>query len=263
MPGKPGITDEYIIRMYKSGLPYKKMVQITGLSDRAIRNVLYKHNIEMNREQSSGQPRKHKVNENFFKSWSHEMAWVLGLLITDGTISQNSIVFSQKDTKILRLIAKFMNADETIYEPTGSRTTSILVINSKTIVKDLESFGIFANKSLNVPFPEVPNEYLPSFVRGIIDGDGWVQKTGYVMNVTTGSKQFAEKLLEIFKSWQLRCEITIEKTKNNKPIYRVWVKGKNDLPKLAKIIYTNIVNDNYVDYKRLRMQVHSNQIKNT
>src|SRR5690606_30447284 len=112
-------------------------------------------------------------------------------------------------------------------------------------------------------FPEVPNEYLPSFVRGIIDGDGWVQKTGYVMNVTTGSKQFAEKLLEIFKSWQLRCEITIEKTKNTKPIYRVWIKSKNDLAKLEKIIYTNIVNDNYVDYKRLRMQVHSNQIKNT
>ncbi|WP_102275589.1 hypothetical protein [Cytobacillus massiliigabonensis] len=59
------------------------MVPIIGLSDRAIRNVIYKHGIEMNREQFSGQPQKHKVNEDFFKIWTYEMAWVLGLFITE------------------------------------------------------------------------------------------------------------------------------------------------------------------------------------
>lgn len=67
MPRNPGITDEEIIEMYKSGIPFKKMVPIIGLLDRGIRNVLYKHGIQMNREQSSGRPRKHKVNEDFFK----------------------------------------------------------------------------------------------------------------------------------------------------------------------------------------------------
>lgn len=170
MPRKPGITDEDIIRMYKSGMPYKEMIPIVGLTDRGIRYILKKHNIKMNRELSSGQPRKYKVNENFFKTWSHEMAWVLGFLITDGTVNQNSIIFAQKDQRILQVIAKLMDSNATIYEPNGTRTTSILILNSKTLVKDLESFGIYPNKSLNVPFPDVPNEYLPSFIRGIIDG---------------------------------------------------------------------------------------------
>jgi len=86
MPRNPGITDEAIIRMYKSGKSFKDMIPIIGLSDRAIRNVLYKHGITMNRKQFSGQLRKNKVNEDFFKVWTQKMSWVLGLLVTDGHI---------------------------------------------------------------------------------------------------------------------------------------------------------------------------------
>src|SRR5690625_1194432 len=110
MARNPGITDEIIIKMYKSGMPYKEMVPLTGISARAILNVIHKHGVPVNREQYSGQPRKHKVNENYFKTWSHKMAWILGLLITDGHINKatHTINFSQKDERILRLIAKYM-----------------------------------------------------------------------------------------------------------------------------------------------------------
>ena len=39
MPRNPGITDEEIIKMYKSGMSYKEMKPIVGLSDRAIRGL--------------------------------------------------------------------------------------------------------------------------------------------------------------------------------------------------------------------------------
>jgi hypothetical protein len=258
MPRNPGITDEAIIEMYKSGMPYKKMKPIIGLSNKAILDVLHKHNVKILREKSSGQPRKHKVNEDFFKVWTHEMAWVLGLFITDGTVNKtiHSISFSQKDERILRLIAKYMEADF-IKGPIGpTRLTPSLIVNSKEIKKDLEKLGICSNKSLTVPFPDVPKEFLPSFIKGVIDGDGWVQKKGYVMNVTTGSIDFANGLLAVFKSWILRSEITKEKTQSGNSIYRVWVKGKNDLPKLAKIIY-NDAEENYIAYKREYMTLHS------
>ena len=40
----------------------------------------------MNREQYSGQPEKIKLMRIIFKNWSHEMAWVLGLFVTDGCV---------------------------------------------------------------------------------------------------------------------------------------------------------------------------------
>ncbi|HLU22259.1 MAG TPA: LAGLIDADG family homing endonuclease, partial [Bacillaceae bacterium] len=103
MARNPGMTDEVIIEMYKSGMTFKEMVPIIGISDRAIRNVMYKHGIEMNRKQYSGQPRKHRVNEDFFKYWNHKMAWVLGLFITDGHVhsTTHTISFTQKDERIL------------------------------------------------------------------------------------------------------------------------------------------------------------------
>ncbi|MEK5523094.1 hypothetical protein B5V89_09045 [Heyndrickxia sporothermodurans] len=257
MPRNPGITDEIIVNMYKSGMSYSEMIPIIGLSDRGIRNVLYKHGVKMNREKSSGQPRKHSVNENFFKVWSHEMAWVLGLFLTDGHVHKqtHTISFSQKDEKILRLIAKLMEADYVLAPFGKTKTTPTLNIYSKSIKMDLKALGIIPNKSLTVPFPAVPKEYLPSFVRGVIDGDGWVQHTGYVMNITTASSQFANGLFNVFQTWDLRSEITITNSKSGNVIYRVWVKGKFDLPKLADIIYKD-ANDYFIPYKRNFMTLH-------
>ena len=155
MPRHPGITDETIVKLYQSGMSFKEMNTSTGLSDRAIRNVLYKHGIPMNREQYSGRPRKHQVNEDFFKIWTHEMAWVLGLLVTDGHIhnSLNSIFFTQKDERILRVIANYMDADYVLTTFGKTKTVATLIINSKVIKQDLELLGVTAKKSLNVPFP--------------------------------------------------------------------------------------------------------------
>ncbi len=179
---------------------------------------MYKHGVEMNRKQFSGQPRKHQVDEFFFRTWSHEMAWVLGLFITDGHVNSrtHSIVFSQKDERILRLVAICMKADYVLGSNRVTKSTPSLIINSKIIKKDLKNMGITSNKSLNVPFPDVPQEFLPSFIRGVIDGDGWVQDTGYVMNITTASKVFADGLYRVFQSWNLRSELTSEIIKSNK-----------------------------------------------
>lgn len=174
--------------------------------------------------------------------------------MTDGHVNKkyHSIYFFQKDERILKLIAAYMEADY-VLAPTGpTRSAPLLIVNSKEIKKDLEDLGIVAHKSLTVPFPNIPEAFLASFVRGLIDGC-WVQKTGYVMNVTSGSQIFAEGLLSVFQSWQLRSEITTTVSSAGKPIYRIWVKGKYELPKLAKIIYTDAATDNFITYKRQRM----------
>lgn len=260
MARNPGITDEMIIKYYQSGMRYKEMLPIVGLTERAILNVLYKHNIPVNQV---GQPRKHKVNEDFFKTWTHDMAWVLGLFITDGHVSKDihSINLSQKDEEFLHKVAKLMGTSN-IIPPTGTRTVPMLVINSKKLKDDLAEMGIGPNKSLSVDFPEIPELYMPDFIRGVIDGDGWVGKKGYVMNVTTASQKFANGLLSVFIKWNLRSEITFVETSNNRVIYRVWVKGKYVLPKLAQILYYDEENKNYNTEKKNRMSQRIELINN-
>ncbi len=251
MVRKAKLSDEGIIKMYQSGMTYNEMLPLVGIGERGIRKLLNRSGIETTR---TGSARIHHVNENFFKTWSHEMAWVLGMFITDGNISKDNptITFAQKDQKILKLIAKYMDADYVLGKIYNTRTTPVLLIHSREIIKDLNKLGITKQKSLVVPFPNVPENYLHSFVRGIIDGDGWVQDRGFVMNVTTASFDFANGLLSVFQSWNLRSEITNQTTQTGRIIYRVWVKGKEDLPHLAEIIYKDCI-DNYVEHKREKM----------
>ena len=44
------------------------------------------------------------------------------------------------------------------------------------LCKDLESLGFIGNKTMNMPLPNVPDEFFADFVRGYFDGDGnvWV-----------------------------------------------------------------------------------------
>ena len=63
--------------------------------------------------------------------------------------------------------------------------------------------------------------------------------------------------MSVFQSWRLRAKITSFKAKIGTSIYRVWVSGKSDLPKLADIIYANVNLDDFHIYKRVYMSQHS------
>lgn len=242
-----GITDQMILDKYAEGLSTSELAAYAGVTERAIRNVFYKSGIN-----NIQRPRKHIVNEEFFKTWSNEMAWVLGLIITDGCIANDgrTLILIQKDETLLQKVADIMQADFIVTR--HEKRTPALLINSKKITRDLADHGIYKNKSLKVEFPKVPTVFLPHFIRGVIDGDGWVQDRGYTLNVTSGSLNFALQLKEIFLTWNLNSYVRHDKTPLNRDIYRIVVAGKYDIPRLAEIIYQDC-GEAYVYLKRERM----------
>jgi DNA-binding transcriptional regulator WhiA/predicted HTH domain antitoxin len=246
------LTDEEIIKLYQEGVTTGEISKLAGITPRAVRDCLYKNGIKL---RSVGKPRQYQVNENFFKEWSNEMAWVLGFIYADGCISNTNqnVSISQKDKDLLDKIQKVMDSNFR-YHYNKKTKVYMLTINSKEIKNDLMKFGLHNNKSKTIEFPDIPKEYLHHFVRGIIDGDGWVQDRGYVMIVTTGSKKFAESLCNVFKSWGLNSFI-----KENSNAYRVWVSGKDHMIKLYQILYKDC-GDLYIDYKRQRMSIHLKNI---
>ncbi|MCQ6282156.1 hypothetical protein [Bacillus sp. EB600] len=80
------ISDKRIMELYQQGMQCSEIVKIADITARGVRKNLNRNGIDTSHRMN---PRKHKVNENFFKSWSHEMAWALGMFITDGHISKD------------------------------------------------------------------------------------------------------------------------------------------------------------------------------
>lgn len=132
--------------------------------------------------------RKYKTNNNFFKKWTPEMSYVLGLIISDGCISHDRIRIMNNDKILLEKTKEFMNIDNPIYFRTyksKNRVTShgyVLQINNKKNISDLKLLGVTERKSKTINLPNIPKKYFSYFLQGLIDGDGSVYQENY--NVT-------------------------------------------------------------------------------
>lgn len=89
-----------------------------------------------------------------------------------------------------------------VYTPrTNKASTTYTIINTnKLAINLLNNMNITSNKTYTQIFPEIPDEYIYSFLRGVFDGDGCVYVSNkkcngyYSISFTTASQQFAEGL---------------------------------------------------------------------
>lgn len=158
--------------------------------------------------------KKYSVNEDFFKTWSCNMSYVLGFWFADGYITnglardkRTRFIFgiTQCEKYILEDILKVMDADYPIHEEKKKigATSYRFFIESKEIVDDVIKLGGGYRKSLVSKFPDVPKEYLPDFIRGLWDGDGSAfkdKKKRATATFTCGSKYFVDSFVEVLKS---------------------------------------------------------------
>jgi len=156
---------------------------------------------------------KDSVNEDFFEAWSQDMAYILGLIFADGNISWDTersyraltITAREKDSSHLEKIRSILQSTKPLSY--SKKTNSYrLIVNSKKLCEDLMGYGLTPRKSLSVKFPEVPEDYLKHFLRGVIDGDGNVRYVDrprspyFEITISSGSRIFLEKMAEAISS---------------------------------------------------------------
>jgi hypothetical protein len=116
------------------------------------------------------------VNQDFFVEWSEAMAYVFGFWFADGWMSQPDrdaqVGFVSKDNEHLDLIRELMESQHQIYSRRDG--CFALTIGGKRLWRGLLYRGGMPAKSLIAPMPEVPYVFLRPFVRGYVDGDGYV-----------------------------------------------------------------------------------------
>jgi intein-encoded DNA endonuclease-like protein len=121
-----------------------------------------------------------KVNKNFFKTWTPDMAYVLGFFAADGYITVNkrgasfwSIQITDKD--LIYKIKNCVGSEHKIGERIGkgnNKNLYRLQIGSFEMCEDLNKLGYRENKTKSLFLPQVPKKYFSHFVRGYFDGDG-------------------------------------------------------------------------------------------
>jgi intein-encoded DNA endonuclease-like protein len=121
------------------------------------------------------------INENYFKKWFENMAYVLGFIFSDGNITEtirngysDKLAFGlhKKDLDILKKIKRELSAEQKL---SFSKNYVYFGVYSQIIVNDLKKLGVSYRKSLEVnrgKIPNVPQKYIRHFIRGIVDGDG-------------------------------------------------------------------------------------------
>ncbi|MGF2713144.1 LAGLIDADG family homing endonuclease [Bacillus cereus] len=226
------LSKSEMIQLYTEGKSTSEIALLANVSARYICMVLTDNNVP--RRARGSWKRKYAIKEDYFKTWSNNMAYILGFITADGVIPKENqcVSISQKESYILEDIKEELNTNQPLYQ---NKKTGVymLNINSKTIKDDIMNIhGIMPCKSFNIEFPFVPEEFLHHFVRGYFDGDGYVNYETYTVSFVGGSYNFMNSLNQVLQNYNLTSYLINQNTH-----YRVILSGRKSIQLFSKWIY--------------------------
>ena len=252
-------NEEHVLELYKSGKNLIEISKIYGTPTRTtqVKKILLKNNIEIRSN------RKRALNENFFeKIDTKEKAYLIGLILSDGSIDNTGYGFSfiSKDLDLVELFKEKIESEHKIckVETFDKRTNKTytrytLHICSKLIVKHLNNLGITNNKSFTCDLPEINSDLFWHFLRGLFDGDGSISKEnnnkeGRLRFDLVGSTLIINKIKKVFLEYGLsdtKLSIKINNSDINGLCSILYYSFKD-----LKIIYDSM----YKDSENLRLE---------
>jgi len=137
----------------------------------------------------------YNVIHHYFKTWSHDMAYVLGFLVADGNIQRRGyyvkVEVKPEDRALLEFICDQISPG---YELRQSRPSELRWYPASAIIKtDLAKLGVVPCKTgQEIVPPNLPDAYLWDFIRGLFDGDGTVGDCHVA--ITSNSKSILDDL---------------------------------------------------------------------
>lgn len=150
-----------------------------------VKEVLKKHGIHIrNFSEAAVKSNVNRTlykNKEYFNVQGHNMAWLLGFLASDGTVSSSDntikIGLSAKDREILEKIKAEVEIENKIVEYTTQDGFDCVDLHwtCKEHKEELAKYGITPKKTFTIKPPTLLDpQYYIDFIRGYFDGDGSV-----------------------------------------------------------------------------------------
>lgn len=194
------------------------------------------------------------VRQDYFDTWSPNMAWMLGYIWADGTVSHkkndNRLGFkcTESDEPLIAAIHQDLGSTAPIIKRPSTLMRGGYVgkaqvgfrVSSVRLVARLVDLGIPPRKSfIDPPPPDVPSEFLPHFVRGAIDGDGTICRKGdgAFCIILVGSHRFIDHLAAAISTAAGVRVPTISKTTTSHRLSRIAWYSRSDVRKVAEWLY--------------------------
>lgn len=120
----------------------------------------------------------------FFREWSPEMAYVLGYWWADGCMRVKrgtgacELELASVELDHLHRLGATIGGRYQVRRVVQGQDTFAITFCSKQMYHDLLALGGTPHKSRTLTMPAVPDEHLPHFVRGFVDGDGTLTWNG-------------------------------------------------------------------------------------
>jgi len=114
--------------------------------------------------------------------WSPEIAYAVGLITTDGCLSNDGrhIIMTSSDIPQLKTFKKCLNLSNKISETKNygwaKKPAYRVQFGNIILYKWLLNIGLMPNKTKRVGILKIPDKYFFDFLRGHIDGDGYIKK---------------------------------------------------------------------------------------
>ena len=219
-----------------------------GFGDKKVKKILQDNNIHVRTLREANQS-SYKINTQFFFQESENLAYLLGLIASDGNIHSTEnrveIELQESDGEILERIRKIIQLERPIkyYECNNGYKKSKLYFYSKEIKDKLATYNLVPRKTyskdFNFPF-NLNRKYWIDYIRGLFDGDGSIKKSGSITFQIDSSKLAILKIIQGFLSaeYDIETSITSEK-KTNIILYRLYCYGKEKNNKLYHALYSN------------------------
>ena len=205
-----------MVSRYLNGEKSSDLIKEYGYKTRkSLEDKVKKYGYKMRtREESEMMQKKHR-NFSIKSVDSPFKAYWLGLMITDGWIDKKGTIYlSMADKDVIEFVSKVFDKEYTIIQREGCLNQYRVAFNHPELVKQLNERGIYNKKSKtkeHVLFYEEEQKYIPYFIRGVIDGDGWVRKDGKEFFICTGSEKFAYFVKDMLENKLYMTELNIVK----------------------------------------------------
>lgn len=192
-------------------------------------------------------PNRNPINDSLFESWSDNLAWLVGLIWSDGCLYGNTIEISSKDLQLIDLVISILGGGNYGLKNRGRHIR--VHFSSPRAASFLRAIGLSEHKSLTITWPDVPDEYSGHFMRGLIDGDGSVllrqhrvgqQAPDLTVQLVTASEHLKDSIGAWFAQREVVYSLNVRTHPDNPtwhPLWRFTITRHESLRHLFTLLY--------------------------